>query len=433
MLAITPNRHACRASDSHWLRRFWSKSLLIGVILVGTSGCSYFCKCDSSQNSEQTTAESSDKTSYVNNTSDASSRRSTSESSRSIDTTASVPVSTSAPTPPPVAPVVGTDSTATQPGAASPSATGAPKTAPNNTNAKQQGQLSCPEPMNNHYKKSVAFVSFPRNTPSASKLGGLHNVEQHLPELLGSDLHNHHSMLALTYLRGSLASASVRGEINAATQAQALSKQHRVQFLVSGEIDDMGLRFPDTVENPGFYTRFINGTHNLFHINTPLDKRYRAFSFLVEVRDGFTGHIVFSNRYHTFGKWKAALTEQVGFGTPEFWETDYGNQVQQLIAHASDEMAKVLNCQPYIARVDATPGQQQIVIHSGNSNGLHSGDTLDLYQLVFQPITGEYQRSDTRLVKRTGRVQLIETYPSHSIGNVLDETLLGGQYVVKAR
>ncbi len=312
-------------------------------------------------------------------------------------------------------------------GAATAYATGA--FAPINT----PGQFLCPEPFNNGYKKSVAFVSFPRIVPISSSLGALQQVEQHLPMLIGANLRNRHSMLTPTYLRESFTNASIYGEANAATQAQALAKQNRVQFFVSGEVDDMTMTFPDTMENPSYYTRFISGAHNLFHINTSLDKRSRVFSFRLEVRDGFTGQVIFSNQYRTFGKWKTSPETQIGFGSPRFWETDYGMQVQHLVARASDDMAGAINCQPYLARVDSSPGQQQVVIHSGTNNGMHSGDTLDLYQLVYQPVTGEYQRFDTRLVKRNGRVYLTETYPSHSIGHVVDETLLSGQYLVKAR
>lgn len=295
------------------------------------------------------------------------------------------------------------------------------------------GQFLCPEPYNNEYKKSIVFTSFPRAVPVSSNLGALQQVEQHLPLLIGANLRNRHSMLTPTYLQGSFANANVQGETNAAVQAQALTRQNRVQFLVSGEVDDMTMTFPDSVEKPSYYTRFINGAHNLFNINTSLDKRKRVFSFTLEVRDGFTGQVIFSNQYRTFGKWRESPETQMGFGSPHFWETDYGIQIQHLVARASDDISSSINCQPYMARVDSSPGQQQVVIHSGANNGMHSGDTLDLYQLVYQSVTGEYQRFDTRLIKRNGRVYLTEIYPSHSIGHVVDETLLSGQYLVRAR
>lgn len=295
------------------------------------------------------------------------------------------------------------------------------------------GYAPCPEPFTNHYKKSIGFVSFPRVQPVTSNVGALHQVELHLPLLIGANLHNRHALLTPIQIHETLADVNKHGELAAAAQAQTLSRQHRVQFFVSGEVDDMSMRFPDTLGKPSYYTRFISGTHNLLHINTPLDKRSRIFSFTVQVRDGITGQIVFSNQYQTFGKWKAGPETEMGFGSPRFWSTDYGRQIQQLVAKASDELASAVHCQPYMARVDSRPYQQQVVIHSGANNGLRRGDQLELYQIVHQPVAGEYQRFDTRLIKRNGKVQLTEIYPSHSIGNVVEETLTGGQYAVKAR
>lgn len=289
----------------------------------------------------------------------------------------------------------------------------------------------CPEVFLNSYKKTVAFTTFPRMNIASSKIGALHQVEQHLPMLLGANLRNRHQMLTPTHIREAF--TNKRGELLTATQAQIIAKQHRVQFLVNGEVDDMSMSFPDTLEKPSYYTRFISGAHNFLHINTPLDKRSRVFSFTLEVRDGFTGQVVFSNQYRTFGKWKAIPEENVGFGSPRFWQTDYGIQIQHLVAKASDELAGALNCQPYMARIDSSPYQQQVVIHSGANNGMRSGDSLDLYQLVYHPIPGEYQKFDARLLKHNGRVYLTEIYPSHSVGQVTNETLSAGQYVVKAQ
>ena len=291
----------------------------------------------------------------------------------------------------------------------------------------------CVEPFSNRYKKSLVFASFPRIKTSSSKLGALQQVEQHLPMLLGANLYNRHSMLAPVYLQNTFATPDARGELATAAQATALARQNRVQFFVSGEVDDMSLSFPDSVESPGYFTRFISGAHNFLHINTRLDKRSRIFSFTLRVRDGFTGELVFSKQYQTFGKWKPDAQAGLGFGSPRFWRTDYGQQVQQLVAAASDELAAVVSCQPYIASVDSRPGRQQIVIHSGSNSGLRSADSLDLYQLDYQPVTGEYQRFDTHFIKRDAQVYLTEIYPSHSIAHVVDQPLLNGLYIVKAR
>lgn len=421
MLTPNPSRSYCAS------RNIWSISLLACLTLFGASGCSYLCKCEPSPE-ENTT--SSSETIYLDN-----------EESTPTNDTATAPAA---------APVTGTyplDTNGEQPShtiVEQPIAQGSVTHTPTQTTTQppatnttaqsnNQNQSACPEPVNNHYKKSVAFVSFPRTAPVTSSLGALHKVEEQLPLLIGTNLTSRHAVLAPVYLREGFISTNTRGEAEAAVQVQILAQQHRVQFFVSGEVDDMTASFPNSFEDPSYYTRFVSGTHNLLHINTPLDKRGRAFGFKVEVRDGFTGQIVFTNQYRTVGKWKPAPEDNVGFGTSRFWKSDYGEEIQQLVAKASDDLASAINCQPYVARIESSPGQQQVVIQSGANSGLHRGDTLDIYQLIHQPISGEYQRFDTRLIKRTGHIQLIETYPSHSVGNVVDETLLGGQYLIKAR
>ena len=290
----------------------------------------------------------------------------------------------------------------------------------------------CPEPFAHNYKKSVAFVSFPRLKPASSNLGALHNVENHLPMLIGANLRNRHGMLTPVQLGQAFSSANERGEAAAAAQAQALARQHRAQFFITGEVDDMSGSSANAEKNPGFFSRMVDGARSLVRLNKPLDNRSRVFTFNLHVRDGLTGQLLFTHQYSTFADWQNLADNDRGFGSPRFWATEYGKQVQYLVAQASDDLANLINCQPYMARVDSRPGRQQIVIHSGSNNGLRSGDSMELYQVVYEPVNGEYQQFDTRLIKRNGKVYLTETYPSHSIGHVVDEPLLNGQYVVRA-
>jgi len=289
----------------------------------------------------------------------------------------------------------------------------------------------CPEYYANTYLKTLAIASFPRIQVNSSQFGQLARVEQHLPLLLGANLRNRHSLLVPAYLPAAI--SNQRGESATAAQAIAVTRQNRVQFMVTGEVDDMSLYSPENTQSPSYFRRFMSGTIDMFNLETKLDKRERVFSFTLQVRDGITGQLVFNNQYKTVGQWNAPANEEMGFASPRFWQTDYGRKVQQLVASASDELAGSIRCQPYISRVDTRPFQQHVVIQSGINNGLRTGDSFDLYQLVYQPITGEYQQFDTRLIKRNGRVYLTETYPSHSVGQVIDDTLSGGQYIVKAQ
>lgn len=290
----------------------------------------------------------------------------------------------------------------------------------------------CPEPFSNSYKKSLAVASFPRIQPATSNPGALHQVELHLPMLLGANLRNRHAMLNPLQLQQGFDSAEARGPIAFAAQAQQVAQKNRVQFIITGQVNDMSMKFPNTLSSPGHYTRFINGVHNLLHINTPLDKRSRVFSFHLEVHDGITGQRIYSNHYSTFGHWKPSPGAQVGFASARFWQTDYGHQVQQLVAKASDDLAQVIRCQPYMARAEARPGQNIVIVQSGTNNGLRTGDVLELYQIVHHPAAGGYQQYNTRVIKQDAQVYLTETYPSHSVAHVPAELLMTGQYLVKA-
>lgn len=301
-----------------------------------------------------------------------------------------------------------------------------------NGGAVNFANFQCPQPFNNGYQKNLAFFSFPRVKTDSSKVGALYKVEQHLPMLIGANLYNRHGIPAPLQLGNSLIGAGERGELDTADQLQTLARQHRAQYFVTGDVDDMSLTYTNSVVDPGLYTRFVSGVHDLFHFNSRLDKRSRVFSFTLEVRDSITGQIVFAKRYKTFGKWNTSADAKEGFASPEFWQTDYGHQVQYLVGKASDELANSLQCQPFMARVDSRMSQDMVVIHSGASNGLQVGDAMELYQLVYEPVTGQYQRYETRLIKKRGKVYLTEVYPGHSVGHVVDEPLLNGQYVVRA-
>lgn len=291
--------------------------------------------------------------------------------------------------------------------------------------------FQCAQTYANSYQKNLAFFSFPRLTTASSNLGALSNVEQHLPMLLSANLRNRHGLPAVLEF-GQSFSPYGSNELDASEHIQTLGRQSNAQYLVSGEVDDMSLVNPNSVAKPGLYTRFVSGVHDLFNFSSGFDKRSRQFSFTLKVRDSITGQLVFAKQYKTFGKWNASANTKAGFAAPAFWQTDYGHQVKYLVGKASDELAGALQCQPFIARVDTQAGRDKLVIHSGANNGLQTGDSLELYQLIYEPVTGQYQRYAARMVKRRSKVYLMEVYPGHSVGHVVDEPLLSGQYIVKA-
>ena len=287
----------------------------------------------------------------------------------------------------------------------------------------------CAAPGEATYQKSLAITNFPRTEANSSKAGRLYKIESWLPEQLSQQLTRHQSITPTRLSYGLDERSNQATEVQRAEQVKNLGRDHRVQFLLTGEILDMSMVNTDMTYQPGLYRRMVSGVHDGLHINTRFDKRDRIFSFYLNLRDGFTGQTLFQQHYSTYGIWKLASPAGVDVSSPRFGQSDYGQQVRNLVAQASADVARAINCQPYIARADMRPGQQQIVLHGGAHNGLRAGDKLELYQLVMRPINGEYHAYDTRLVRRNAAVELQEVYSTYSVALVHSDFLLSGQFL----
>lgn len=288
----------------------------------------------------------------------------------------------------------------------------------------------CSSTENNSLQKSLLLTAFPRINLTGSSAGALSNVEHQLPQLLSEQLLANHRAISPIQITESLPSPTISSDQLLSQQIQKLAFSQHTQLVLSGEIIDMGMAHPEATYNPGFYTRFLNGLFDFIEVTNRFDKRDRVFSFQVNLRDGYTGQSLFTKRYDTFGTW--GLTQEVGFGTPLFWKTDYGQQIKGLVKMASKDVGAVIQCQPYIAQIDSRPGQTQILLQGGANNGLHAGDTLALYQMVVQGSETQYDHHQVRLVNRNTAIELREVYPSHSVGVISGTTYLTGQFLAVA-
>lgn len=277
----------------------------------------------------------------------------------------------------------------------------------------------------NHLQKSLAITAFTRAHPSTSNAGNLYAVEQGFPQLLQDLLMKQHAHLSPNVLSQSFATTPMT-EAQRKRHAQMIAKTQQTQFVLSGTIIDMSMASPDATYNPGFFGTAANIFNDMSR-ERAFDKRKRSFEVAVELRDGFTGEILLQSDYSTRGLWNTRKT--VGFNSPAFWETPYGKRVHRLASDMSKEIAQVMDCQPFMASIDARPGQVHILLHGGANNGLRAGDSLRLYQLVVQGSNTEYQVSDTRLIKREANLYLSEVYPSHSIAMIEGGSYLNGQFL----
>jgi hypothetical protein len=298
-------------------------------------------------------------------------------------------------------------------------------TAPQQSLAIDPGH--CATVSSSRYKKSLIITHFQRLQATTSNAGHLHDIDHALPQWLLQDLATRQIAAPTSLIIPPLQYPLTNSPFELVTVTRQQAAKHRAQLVISGTISDMSMT-PAT-EYDGLYTRFINGFRDTFNLKSPNDKRQRLFSLYLQLRDGITGELLFDNTWRTTGIWPARRYGDIGFDSTRFRESDYGDQVWQLLQHARDELVTAIGCQPHIAPVELREGQPTLVVHSGANHGLRNGDILDLYQLSQYPITGVYQHYDVRLARQEVPVQLIEVYPSHSIARLETRSPLTGRYV----
>ncbi|WP_158304074.1 flagella assembly protein FlgT middle domain-containing protein [Cellvibrio japonicus] len=272
-------------------------------------------------------------------------------------------------------------------------------------------------------RKTLTLTSFTRLSPHMANAGGLHELEQGLPQLLRDELMQREVISANLLNQGIAQEAT---EDQRQRQAQELARRHHTQFVLAGSILDMTMDDPGRQYNPGLW----QGAANLFHDLTTItsrDKRTRQLALYLELRDGFTGEALLSRRYHTQGIWNQQGAPR--FNSAAFHRSDYGKAIYELVGQMGEDLANTLACQPFIAAIDAAPGRPQVIIDSGANQGLRAGDQMELYQLLVVPSQTRYMASETRLIKRNSRLQLQEVYPSHSTAVLVDGQYLNGAFL----
>lgn len=276
--------------------------------------------------------------------------------------------------------------------------------------------------INGQWTKTLTITAMPRLIPHQSNAGNFYQAETHIPKMLAAELDKRIGVES-RLIPQTLISLD---EEKKRRLTQTIAMQQGTQFVLQGEILDMSMRDNSSVYSPGFLQSLRNHFTDITLMKFT-DNRNRIFSLHLELRDGFTGELLMAESFNTKGIWKN--TEPVGFTSEAVWQSQYGRRIKKLIQNAGSKIAKNLECQPYMARVEVYPGQTELLLQGGANNGLHPGDALKLYQLVVMASPSQYDSYQTRLIKHDLQLELKEVYPSHSLAQLQGDNLLNGQYL----
>ncbi len=152
------------------------------------------------------------------------------------------------------------------------------------------------------------------------------------------------------------------------TRASELTRAMGVQFVISGVVRDISVEDPDAwgTSKVAQWSRALGASN-----------QQRRLAVDVFVYDGLSGVMVMSDRLEVRGEWAVAPERNVGFGSPAFFETQFGQRIGERVSELADEIAVNLGCQPFIASVERVDGER-IRISAGAASGLRPGQTMEL-------------------------------------------------------
>lgn len=268
------------------------------------------------------------------------------------------------------------------------------------------------------YRKSLLVTAFPRRGEASANGGGLQGAEEALPEWLVGRLVNsgalfHHQRLNTSLPLGTPAET--------AQQARQLARERQAQLVLTGALLDLGMARPKDLLNPDLITRGRNATVSTFGLNEEWDTRQRHFVLHLELLDGVTGNAVFRHEYRLRGVWNPKHPGRARFGTPAFWETDYGEKVEELLTEAGTHLEEAIRCQPLVARVNRTAPGSPPLLEAGRVQGLEAGDRLPLHRVSLRQVPGEYRQYTAHLLASGATLTVARAYAHSS-----EVTLEGG-------
>ncbi|WP_027330437.1 flagella assembly protein FlgT middle domain-containing protein [Marinimicrobium agarilyticum] len=276
------------------------------------------------------------------------------------------------------------------------------------------------------YRKSLLVMAFPRRGDASANGGGLQGAELALPQWLAGRLANsgalfHHQAINANLPLGSPAET--------AQQARQLARERQAQLILAGAVLDLGMARPKDLLNPDLITRGRNAAVSTFGLNEEWDTRQRHFVLHLELLDGVTGNAVFRHEYRLRGVWNPDHPGRARFGTPAFWETDYGQKVEQLLTEASSHLEEAIRCQPLVARLNRrTPGSAPL-LEAGRVQGLEAGDRLPLYRVSLRQVPGEYRQYTAHRLASGATLTVVRAYAHSSEVRLEGDWALYGEHL----
>lgn len=148
------------------------------------------------------------------------------------------------------------------------------------------------------------------------------------------------------------------------TLTTALASMTDTQYVLFSEIDDLSIY---TIE--GSTWKFWQG-----------DSVQRQFNSSFYIYDGITGEKVFSKQYKAMAPWQFKPREKIDISSQHFWQSAYGEQINQNLDRLVSDFIDEMICQPSQGKIFSVAGNK-VMFNLGKRHGVNVGDEFTLLHL----------------------------------------------------
>ncbi|WP_137167796.1 flagella assembly protein FlgT [Salinimonas lutimaris] len=218
------------------------------------------------------------------------------------------------------------------------------------------------------FRKTIATTYYPIETPQQAQDGQLHKMSAVLPRYL----QRHFTEQSATVSVDAIAPYSARWQQqDVLSQAPALARQRRVQYVIAATITDLSVYRP------------ASSALTFWQDN----QATRQFSLALSLLDGMHGGVLLNKEYSFNAPWEFDRFSQLDVTSEQFWQSAYGQSLDNVLTDIVTDVSDKLACQPATGRVLQVKGEQ-LQVSLGRAHGLKVGDELQLYQT--QQVSGPF-------------------------------------------
>lgn len=252
------------------------------------------------------------------------------------------------------------------------------------------------------YQKSIVTAWQPLVNRMQAAPGGLFDIGSIIPQKLvkSFETYSQHSKIDSVqplYVFDPLSSVS--------EQAVELAKMSGAQYVVLANIGDVSVTQPKI------------SRWQPWKDYTPS----RAFGYSVSLYDGFTGSQIWINHYQIEAPWQFDMYQQLDPNSQSFWNSTYGNEVQNVLHDVAQNIDEALACSPAYGRILGV-NNEQLTLNIGKKQGMQVGDQLTLFQV--QQVHDTRGNIHSRFHIHPISVTVREIYPNSSLAASSDGRLL---------